>query len=135
MDSHAQVRALLQEDGAVARMGERISDGSHLIRILPDALMIGAQRSISLNNMRCAASGVARSWDIGSVLISWERLTRSGSLSAPLSAAESLSTMAGGVPLGANTPCQTPSSKPFRPASSAVGTSGSEASRALVVTA
>jgi hypothetical protein len=79
--------------------------------------------------VRCAASGVALSAGIGSVLISRKRFTRSGSFNAPMSAAESLCTIAGGVPRGANTPCQTASSKPLRPASSAGGRSGSEGRR------
>ena len=60
---------------------------------------------------------------------------RTNLLSAVLSAAESFCTMAGGVPFGAKTPCHTPSSNPLRPASSAVGRSGNDFSRALVVTA
>ena len=51
--------------------------------------MIGAQRSISLSSMRSAAAGVALSSDIGSVLMSLKRFTRSGSLSAVRSAVES----------------------------------------------
>ena len=85
--------------------------------------------------VRCAAVGVALSAGIGSVLISRKRFTRSGSFNAPISAMESFSTIAGGVPRGANTPCQTASSKPLRPASSAVGRSGSEGRRDFVVMA
>src|SRR5215475_12805785 len=64
-----------------------------------------------------------------------EALHQIGIINAPISAIESFSTIAGGVPRGANTPCQTASSKPLRPASSAVGRSGSEGRRDFVVMA
>lgn len=52
-----------------------------------------------------------------------------------LSASDSLAMASGGVPAGANRPTQASSSKPGRPASAVVGTSGSMGWRVLLVTA
>src|SRR5208337_5525263 len=107
---------LPQKVSSARRQRVEPMEGISSRRISPAALIIGAQRSISLTSVRWAASGVALSSDIGSVLISLKRFTKSGSLSAPLRATESFWTIAGAVPFGANTPCQTASSKSFSPA-------------------
>src|SRR3546814_11805679 len=52
-----------------------------------------------------------------------------------LTLSRSLATISGGVPLGANKPNQEPARNPLKPASSMVGTSGSERERWGLLTA
>ena len=72
---------------------------------------------------------------IGSAPISAMRFLNSGDWMILTISALSLATMSFGVAAGASTPNQVPMSKPFRPASSSVGTSGSADERLAVVTA
>src|SRR2546427_11600618 len=100
----------------------------------PVFLMIGPHLSISdLSRMR-SDSGVALPVATGSAPRSASRALNAASVTAVCSAPTSLSSAALGVPLGANSPFQTTSAKPFRPSSSRVGTSGSEGTRIFEVT-
>src|SRR5512134_1305912 len=97
--------------------------------------MMGPHLSVSDLSWVLRAWGVARSWLTGSVPSSAKRSLTFGSLRAVCSAAVSLSMTGLGVPLGAYRPCHIATSKPGSPASFMVGTSGSEGTRVLVVTA
>lgn len=72
---------------------------------------------------------------IGSAPISAMRARKSGDWITFTISAFRRATVSGGVPAGASTPNQVPMSKPFKPASSSVGTSGSAPERLPVVTA
>src|SRR3990172_184783 len=100
----------------------------------PAFLMIGPHLSISDFKWVRRASGVARSLETGSVPSSPNRWISDGSVSATWRADARASMIAFGVPLGAYSPCHTETSKFGSPASCMVGTSGSEATRFLVVT-
>src|SRR5204863_7365237 len=100
----------------------------------PVFLMIGPHLSISdLRRIR-SDSGVALPGATGSAPRSASRVLNAVSVTAVCSAPMSLSSAALGVPLGANSPFQTTSAKPFKPSSSSVGTSGSEGTRIFEVT-
>src|SRR5437867_9504877 len=100
----------------------------------PVFLMIGPHLSISdLSRLR-SDSGVALPTATGSAPRSASRVLKAVSVTAVCSAPMSLSSAALGVPLGANSPFQTTSAKPFKPSSSSVGTSGSEGTRIFEVT-
>src|SRR4029453_4958733 len=96
--------------------------------------MIGLHLSISALRWARNAAGVARFSAIGSVPNSPKRCFTLSSFNATWRALVSLSIAGFGVAFGAYRPCQTETSKPFTPASSMVGTLGSEATRFLVVT-
>ena len=97
-------------------------------------MITGPHLAISACRWLRKPSGVILSALGMSELSSARRLVTIGSAMAVFSAAFSLSITSLGVPLGAYMPCHTFTSKPFRPCSSSVGTSGSDARRLCVVT-
>src|SRR5262245_58048207 len=97
--------------------------------------MTVSHRFTSLARCDLRASGVARAGDTGSVPRLAKRSTTFGSLSADCNAATSLSLTSLGKPLGAHMACHADTSKPGIAPLSNVGRSGTDETRAFVVTA